>query len=218
MLEEILSRPATNFPISIFTYILVFAESVILSLVVHAVYRYRKSHLSSVHSFSTVMILMAPTVATILLFIGSNLALSIGLIGSLSIIRFRTVIKDPLDLMYLFLLIGIGLGCGTQNYLLAAVATVLLSVTLLFIHPKSKYSDGVLIIARDADAQKLIKVGQELKAKFPQINQERIDFSVQTNEAVWSYDKEIQEADTLMNELKTKLALQSITYFKQIRD
>lgn len=218
MLEEILSRPTTNFPISLVTYLLIFAESLILSLLVHAVYRHRKSYLSSVHSFSTVMILMAPTVATILLFIGSNLALSIGLIGSLSIIRFRTVIKDPLDLMYLFLLIGIGLGCGTQNYALAAVATILLSATLMFIHPKTKYGHGVLIIARDKDSEKLLKAAESLKTELPKLNQERVDFSSHMNEMVWSYDHEIQNVDQLISGVKKKFDLQSISYLKQVRD
>jgi hypothetical protein len=218
MLEEILTRPATNFPVSLITYFIIFFESFALSLIVHAVYRHRKSYLSSTHSFSTVMLMMAPTVATILLFIGSNLALSIGLIGSLSIIRFRTVIKDPLDLMYLFLLIGIGLGCGTQNYLLAAVATVLLSATLFFIHPKNGSSHGALIIARDPESQKLVKLGDELKKISGAFVQERFDLSAHMNETVWSLDKDLPQADKLMSDLKTQLNLGSLTYLKQIRD
>lgn len=80
-------------------------------------------------------LLITPVVVTmIMMAIGSNVAMSLGLVGALSIVRFRTVIKDTADMSYLFLTIGIGLCCGANAYALAMISTVLICAIILFIH------------------------------------------------------------------------------------
>jgi len=78
--------------------------------------------------FSKNFILIATTTAFIISIVKSSLALSLGLVGALSIIRFRTAIKEPEELSYLFICIGIGLGLGAGY----RVVTVI-SITLIFI-------------------------------------------------------------------------------------
>ena len=51
-------------------------------------------------------------------------ALSLGLVGAISVIRFRTAVKDPRDLSYIFLSIGVGLACATGDYIIATAGTV----------------------------------------------------------------------------------------------
>ena len=63
-----------------------------------------------------------------------NLALSLGMVGALSIIRFRTVIKDSRDMIYLFFAIAVGLGCGTYNWIVITITSVFLSLTMLVLH------------------------------------------------------------------------------------
>ena len=58
----------------------------------------------------------------VIMIVKSSIALSLGLVGALSIVRFRAAIKDPEELVYLFLSIGIGLACGANQPVLAAVA------------------------------------------------------------------------------------------------
>ena len=62
-----------------------------------------------------------------------SLALSLGLVGALSIVRFRAAIKEPEELIYLFLIIGIGLACGANQFLVAIFATILISIVLVLL-------------------------------------------------------------------------------------
>lgn len=77
---------------------------------------------------------MGPIIALIITVIGNNIALSIGLGGSLSIIRFRTVIKDSRDLIFLLWGIAVGLGAGTENWVPISVASAALGMTIVFVH------------------------------------------------------------------------------------
>jgi len=85
-------------------------------------------------SFRNTNILISIIICGIILSIGSNVALSLGLVGSLSVIRFRTVVKDTMDMVYLFWSIAIGIACGAGQFqiagsLFAMVFVMLLAVT-----------------------------------------------------------------------------------------
>ncbi len=96
---------------------------------------YRRTHTgpSSMQSFYVTLLVVPVVVCMIMMAIGSNVALSLGLVGALSIIRFRTVIKDTRDMSFLFLMIGIGLCCGSGGYALAIVGTVFVCGVLLVV-------------------------------------------------------------------------------------
>jgi hypothetical protein len=83
--------------------------------------------LSNKRKFSRVFVFVAATTMLVISVVKSSLALSLGLVGALSIIRFRTPIKEPEELAYLFLAIGLGLGLGANQYL----ATVLIFAVIL---------------------------------------------------------------------------------------
>ena len=69
--------------------------------------------------------------------IGSNIALSLGLIGALSIIRFRAVLKNTLDMAYLFWGISVGIAIGSKTYFLACAFSLTLALVLFIIHKKN---------------------------------------------------------------------------------
>ena len=102
--------------------------------------------------------------------IGSNVALSLGLVGSLSVIRFRAVIKDTKDMTFLFLAIGIGVCCGASAWLVGILGTVLVSIVAIVMtkvgNNKPGSSDYILIFrsnqkepwkAINQEAQSMIK-------------------------------------------------------------
>jgi len=132
---------------------------------------YRKTHtgISYTRSFYMTLILMAPGTAMIMMAIGSNVALSLGLVGALSIIRFRTVIKDPKDMMFLFVTIGIGLTSGANAWMVGVIGTVMVSLITVVLskigYDRAGASVYILIFrsglkepfeALPADTQKLI--------------------------------------------------------------
>ncbi len=88
-------------------------------------------------SFRNTNVLMSIIICAIILSIGSNVALSLGLVGSLSVIRFRAVVKDAMDMIYLFWSIGTGIACGAGQFQIAAAlfSLVLLVIVALVYNP-----------------------------------------------------------------------------------
>lgn len=80
--------------------------------------------------YTVVLLLLMPTMVLIISVVRSSLALSLGLVGALSIVRFRTPIKEPEELVYLFVAIAVGLGLGANQPLPTAVAFVVLMAVL----------------------------------------------------------------------------------------
>lgn len=129
--------------------------------------------------FASNFIPLALTMVLIITIIKSSIALSLGLVGALSIVRFRAAIKDPEELIYLFLVIGIGLATGA-NYPLLAVIAVSLILVLLFANYKlqnrSVYTKEnmiyVNIASDDTDVNKFLV---PLQAKMDYVELKRMD-------------------------------------------
>ena len=115
------------------------AMVVILSLYIFCIYRVvtRKTFYSKTFNISLAAI--AIITASIILAMQSNLVISLGMVGALSIVRFRTAVKDPLDLLYLFWSITTGITAGAGMYALGLVtAVVMIGMIYLFSHGQAK--------------------------------------------------------------------------------
>jgi hypothetical protein len=133
MIQELNRLNAANLPVPLLETIIALMLAFSLSLMVRFVYhKGRGIHGHDPH-FDSVIMFLAPVLSIIMMLIGSNLALSIGMVGSLSIIRFRNVIKSSRDMVFLFWLIAIGLGCGTFSYRLTLISSAIIAV-FLFLH------------------------------------------------------------------------------------
>ncbi len=134
--------------LTLFTALLM---ALILSFFIAMIYRNTHRGMNYEPAFLTTLVLISPVVALVMFFIRGDLVLSLGLIGSLSIIRFRTPIKDTRDMVYLFWAIVVGLGCGTENWTLALMATVFIAIIIfilfLFEYGRPKHSDFVLVVS-----------------------------------------------------------------------
>jgi uncharacterized membrane protein YhiD involved in acid resistance len=103
----------------------------ILGIIISLVYRKTFRGISYSQSFATSVALLTPITAIVMLTIGSNLARAFGLVGALSIVRFRTVVKDTKDIATIFLSLVVGLAVGTMNYHIAVIGSLLI---LLFVY------------------------------------------------------------------------------------
>ena len=94
---------------------------------------YRLSHSGSIYSVKFNVSLAALTIITtsVMIVIGNNIALSLGMVGALSIVRFRTAIKDARDTVYIFWAIVVGICCGSGDYLVAAAGSAFVFLVLL---------------------------------------------------------------------------------------
>lgn len=147
MLEEIINTISGAFQSialtsdDVFNVLFSLAVAIIIGVVISQVYKLTHRGVNFELTFMTSLIMLAPIVAMVMFFIRGNLVLSLGLVGSLSIIRFRTPIKDTRDMIYLFWTIAVGLGAGTFNWAvvtLSSIAILIVAVIIYFI----KYGGG----------------------------------------------------------------------------
>lgn len=98
-------------------------------------------------SFNISLALISVITASIILAMQSNLVISLGMVGALSIVRFRTAIKDPTDLMFLFWSISIGIICGAGMFKIAIITSLILTLGLFLLEltPMGRAS-GILIV------------------------------------------------------------------------
>jgi len=101
-----------NQPVEIFPFLIQLLLTVILSLLIGFFYIKYGNSLSNRKALSRVLVLVSLTTMIIITIVKGSLALSLGLVGALSIVRFRTAIKEPEELAYFFMVISIGLGIG----------------------------------------------------------------------------------------------------------
>lgn len=104
---------------------------VVVGLVIFLTYRVSFRGVSYNARFNCGNIVLVLISATIMLMISSNIAISLGMVGALSIVRFRTAIKDPQDTLYIFWAIIEGLCVGSQNYKLAVISALVIALLLL---------------------------------------------------------------------------------------
>jgi len=112
-----------------------------LGFILAIVYRYTHKGLSYSQSFTQTIFLVAIIVAIVMMVIGSSLAKAFALVGALSIIRFRTVVKDTRDVAFIFLALAVGMAAGTSNYFLAGMSALFVSAIILITY---KFNFGAL--------------------------------------------------------------------------
>ncbi len=127
--------------------------AVVISIVISQIYKHTHRGMNFELTFMATLVLLAPIVTVVMLFIRGDLVLSLGLIGSLSIIRFRTPIKDTRDMVFLFWTIAVGLGAGTYNWTIVIVSTILIAILMyvlyFFKYGRSRNTDFVLVVSGD---------------------------------------------------------------------
>ena len=104
------------------------------------------SHKGTIYSkkFGVTLIVLTVMTGTVMTVIGNNIALSLGMVGALSIVRFRTAIKDSRDTVYIFWTIIVGICCGVGDYLVAAVGSS--AIFLIFLIMGAIRSDNRMLL------------------------------------------------------------------------
>ena len=137
-LKELLILHQSNIPI--LGFIVNFLYTAFFSWGISWLYQKYGTPLSNKESLAKTLIIISTTTMLIITVVKSSLALSLGLVWALSIVRFRAPIKEPEELVYLFLTIAIGLGLGASQRALTLVAFAMIAV-IIFISYKRKNSD-----------------------------------------------------------------------------
>lgn len=144
--------------INIYTATVAMMVTCVLALYIFVVYRIltRKTFYSK--NFNISLAGIALITSGIILTIQSSLVVSLGMVGALSIVRFRTAIKDPMDLMFLFWAIAVGIICGVGMAEIAIILSIIMTVGIIVLNglPVAKAPLIFVVNASDLDAELII--------------------------------------------------------------
>ena len=125
--------------------------ALILGFLVCMTYKLTYSGVSYSKKFNISLIMLSLITTMVMNILGSSLALSLGMVGALSIIRFRTAVKDPRDTTYIFWAISIGLGAGSTNYYIVIIGTLFVTVITIVASFTLKNDNTYLVIVRGSN-------------------------------------------------------------------
>lgn len=107
--------------------------SAIISIMIYISYWYTHTGTNYSKKFNVSLVTLTILTGTVMTVIGNNIALSLGMVGALSIVRFRTAIKDSRDTTYIFWAIIVGICCGVGDYTVASIGSLVVFVVLLLL-------------------------------------------------------------------------------------
>lgn len=182
------------------------------------VFVYRKTYTGVVYSkaFSLCLILLTLVTAVIIRTINSNLSLSLGMVGALSIVRFRTAIKEPVDTIYMFWAISVGIMTGAGIYLIAILASALIGLLYFISYLMGfKVSSKYLLIVKyntkdDNNIMEKISKLESVKLKSKNITKDIVEAS---------YEIALKDnIDTVLNEFKDNDKVLSVSIISYQND
>ena len=127
-----------NIQINLQGFVINLILTLILCFILRYIYIKFSTTLSNKYEFSKNFVILGLTTCIVITIVKSSLALSLGLVGALSIVRFRAAIKEPEELIYLFLVIAIGLGNGAGQIKITSIGVLLSILTIVFFSKKFK--------------------------------------------------------------------------------
>jgi hypothetical protein len=151
--------------IDINLFLLNAAMVIVMAIILELTYRRCANTLSNKSQFSYNFVMLSLITMLIITLVGSSVALSLGLVGALSIVRYRAAIKEPEELTYLFLAIAIGLGMGANQPVVTIISFLILIAVIwvrYFIKPSNKLNAYNLVInlanPKDGDMEKIVGI------------------------------------------------------------
>jgi hypothetical protein len=128
--------------ISLFSSTLAMISSVVAALVIKQLYLKYGRSMNNRAYFGNIFVLLCVVTCTVIIIVKYSLALSLGLVGALSIVRFRAAIKEPEELVYLFLVIALGLAFGANQFAVGYLLLIFTSIVILIFSRLSTETHG----------------------------------------------------------------------------
>lgn len=214
--DQFLATQSFQVPIAGFLVNMVLV--IILALILGQVYIHYGTSLSNRRAFGRNFLLIAMTTMFIITVVKSSLALSLGLVGALSIIRFRTAIKDPEELAYLFITIAIGLGLGADQRAITVIAVlVIISIIVMrsMFNNKAKFDKNLhlTLSSYNPDKIELSQIVSILNKYCSNVNLKRFDETSETLESTFlvNFDN-FEQIELVKNELNKLSKTLKITF------
>ena len=162
MKDKLFELFETNGELQIGTVALHISMAAVLGFLIFV--SYYITHRGTIYSkkFNASLVVLTVLTGTVMTVIGNNIALSLGMVGALSIVRFRTAIKDSRDTVYIFWTVIVGICCGVGDYMVALIGSAVTFIVLLILGA-IKNDNRMLIIVRGARNKQSIVTGYIFK-------------------------------------------------------
>ena len=143
---EALTEMQVKMPLNVVLMVLLIAF--LVSLIIFLTYKNTYSGVMYNPRFNVSLIMITMITTMVMVVIGSNISVSLGMVGALSIIRFRTAVKDPRDTAFIFWCVVSGLACGTQNYTIVLVGSIVICLILFIFKKVAVNSNKYVLIVK----------------------------------------------------------------------
>ena len=195
----------SNGNINTVTVLSVLIVALVLAVYEFIIYRF-VSHKSFYNkSFNVTIAVMPLFISTIMLCLQSNIIITFGTIGALTMIRFRTSVKDPVDMLYLLWSVYIGIICGCQLFEVGVLTSVIVTIVLLMLENISfNRKPFVLILHSDSDIEKELKdtfKNNKISSKFKSRNytDKAYDYAIEfTTKDIDSLKQELEKNNKIV--------------------
>ena len=209
---------AQNAEIDVVWFIVHFLLAALLSFLLKQVYVHFGNALSNRELFGRNFMILSMTTMLIITIVKSSVALSLGLVGALSIIRFRAAIKEPEELSYLFFAIAIGLGMGSQQALITGVAFLVIVAILALRHytkaSETKPNLYLTLSGNKVEEDCIPEISKVLAEEASDFRLRRIDETNQLSEVSFQVQfrdiEHIQSCRTALNRIHPELKISLI--------
>jgi len=177
----------------------------IMSLFIFFIYKVTYSGVIYSHNYNVSLVMMALITSLIIMTIRSNLVLSLGMVGALSIVRFRTAVKDPLDIVFMFWAIALGITTGANLYIVSFTGSFFIGVIIvLLLRFKNSNNIFLLVIHYEEEAQeslfrRLGELNYKIKSKTVSLGTVELTLELKLIGSDTSFVEEIAEIDAVKN-------------------
>lgn len=199
----------SNTQITLNHIIIVLAATCVLALYIFFVYRVIIKNTFYSKSFNIALAAIAIITAAIILTVQSSVVISLGMVGALSIVRFRTAIKDPMDLVFLFWSISVGIICGAGMIEIAIATSLVLTVGIYILNrmPVAQAPMILVINANEKKAETIImtvvrKYCKQYKVKNRTVTKNGVDMIVEVR---------VKEEQELVDEIAALAGIDSVS-------
>ena len=166
-----------SFEIALYSLLLSFFLSTVIA------YTYKFTYEGGVfpRHFFQAIVLSSMVTCMVIMAVGNNLAAGFGIIGAVAIIRFRTLVRDPRNIIFIFVSLSIGIANGVYGYAIAVAGTLLfsLTVTLLYFSPfgrsSKRYYDFTFTVNNQAASEPLLKFIEEEGVSYSRVNFRKLE-------------------------------------------
>ena len=167
LLQNSTNALSTGGSITILSIIVALSVTLVCGLFIAYIYRTQYQGVLYHQSHATSIILISLVTTMVIMVISGNIVLSLGMVGALSIVRFRGAIKDPLDIVYLFWAVGIGIANGVAYFSVSIISSLFIGLVLIYLKRSVVKIDSKLLVINciTSNVNKIIDVVESLPGK-----------------------------------------------------